>query len=64
METENSFGGIMKQTILMKLAWLMPKSLAYWCAIRVFVSATNGKYSNEEVPALRCSDALQRWGKP
>lgn len=51
----------MKEKIICKIAFLMPKSIAYWCAIRVGAHATQGKWSNQEVPALNFMDALKRW---
>jgi hypothetical protein len=51
----------MIEKLTIKLAWLMPRSLAYWCAIRVGAHATQGKYGNQEVPALLFMDALKRW---
>lgn len=47
--------------ICMKLAWLVPKHVAYWCAIRVGANATQGQYSNQVVPDLLFMDALKRW---
>lgn len=44
-----------------KIAWWMPHSLVYWCAIRLMVHATQGEYSNTVVPDLRAMTALQRW---
>ena len=51
----------MKEKLLMWLAWRMPRSLAYWCAIRVGAHATQGQYGNQVVPDLKFMDALQRW---
>ncbi len=51
----------MVEAITIKLAWLVPRRLAYWCAIRVIAHATQGKYSNQEVPALSAMEALKRW---
>lgn len=47
--------------IAMKLAWLMPKRVVFWCAIRLGCNATQGKYSNQVVPDLAFMDALKRW---
>jgi hypothetical protein len=46
-----------------KVAFHVPRSVAYWCAIRVMVNATNGAYSNQVVPDLLAIDALERWDK-
>lgn len=43
------------------IAWVMPKWLVKWCAIRVFAHATTGEYSNQVVPELRFDTALDRW---
>jgi len=45
----------------MKIAWLLPKQLVYWCAVRVAAKATTGIYSNQVVPDLTAMDALKRW---
>lgn len=51
----------MSDKIMLKLAWLMPRKLVYWCAIRVGANATQGEYSNQVVPDLNFIDALKRW---
>jgi hypothetical protein len=51
----------MIEALTIKLAWMLPRSLAYWCAIRVGAHATQGEWSNQEVPALTFMDALKRW---
>jgi len=43
------------------LAWKLPRRLVYWTAIRFGVHATMGPYSNQIVPELTFTDALQRW---
>ena len=48
-------------TAARKIAWKLPRRLAYWCAIRVIAHATTGKYGNTVVPELRAMDALKRW---
>ena len=45
----------------LKLAWMVSKKLAYWCAIRLGANATQGKYSSQEVPELSYMEALERW---
>lgn len=49
------------ERIWMFLAWRMPRSLVYWCAIRLMASATQGEWSDTEVPSLTTVDALKRW---
>jgi len=51
----------MLDKITMKLAWLLPRKLVYWCAMRVIANATQGRYSTQEVPALSAMDAIARW---
>lgn len=41
---------------------IVPKRLAYWCAIRVIFHATTGEYSEQVVPELTAMDALKRYG--
>ncbi len=53
----------MKDKIIMKLAWIMPKQLAYWCAIRVMAHATMPPWGDQVVPDLLAIDALKRWDK-
>lgn len=47
----------------MHLAWMLPKRLVYWCAVRVGAHASTGQYSRDIVPELRLMDALDRWPK-
>jgi hypothetical protein len=51
----------MLDNLAAKLAWLLPRKVAYWAAIRVGANATQGKYSNQIVPDLMFIDALKRW---
>ena len=43
------------------LAWLLPRRLVYWAAIRVCARATVKEYSGQEVPKLKALEALERW---
>jgi len=43
------------------LASLVPKKLAYFCAVRVTAYGTTGKYGNTVVPELTAMDALKRY---
>jgi hypothetical protein len=54
----------MLEKITMAIAWRLPRSLVYWCAIRLGAHATQGPYSNQEVLALNFVDALKRWEAP
>jgi hypothetical protein len=51
----------MKEKILIFISWHLPRSLVYWCAVRVLAYATTGEYSNQVVPSLIAIDALKRW---
>jgi hypothetical protein len=51
----------MKEAVAIKLAWLMPRRLVQWCAIRLIAHATQGQHSNQVVPDLTAMDALKRW---
>ncbi len=51
----------MKDKIWTWLAWMLPRKLVKWCAVRLMVHATAGQYSDQVVPDLRAIDALQRW---
>jgi hypothetical protein len=50
-----------RENILIRIAWALPRELAYWCAIRVGVHATVGRYSDQVVTELKVFEALQRW---
>jgi len=43
--------------------WRIPRSVAYWCAIRLGAHATQGVYSQQIVPDLMFMDVLERWDK-
>jgi hypothetical protein len=47
--------------ICMKLAWMLPRKLVYWCAIRLIAHATSEPYGSTIVPKLTAMDALDRW---
>ena len=51
----------MIEAIARKVAWLVPRRVAYWCAIRVGAHATQGEWGIQEVPLLTFADALKRW---
>lgn len=46
------------------LAWAMPRTLVYWCAVRLGTHATTGQYSETVVPELTFMDAVTRWDVP
>ena len=43
------------------VAWLLPKRLVYWCAMRVYAHASTGEYRAHVVPALTAFEASERW---
>ena len=45
------------------MAHIVPKRLAYFCAVRIFAFATSGKYDDDTlvVPDLSAMTALMRW---
>lgn len=51
----------LKEKLLIALAWMLPRQVAYLAAVRVAAHATTGKYSNQIVPELSAMDALKRW---
>jgi hypothetical protein len=51
----------LREKVLMLIAWRLPRSLVYWCALRLLAHATQGKYGNQVVPELLAIDALKRW---
>lgn len=42
------------------LSFRMPRELAYWCVVRVWVEASK-KMPNAEVPGIAIKDALDCW---
>lgn len=50
-----------KERVTMKIAWMLPRSVAMWAYVRVGAHATTGKYENTVVPELSMLDALGRW---
>jgi hypothetical protein len=51
----------MKEKLMIKIAWLLPRELVKWCAVRVMSHATVGQYSSQIVTELTVIDALKRW---
>ncbi len=45
----------------MKAAWLLPKRVVMWAAVRLMAHATQGEYGTQVVPELLAMDALKRW---
>jgi hypothetical protein len=56
-------GGVMSvDDFVMKIAYLLPRRLVYFCGIRIVAHATTGEYGNTIVPELSAMDAIGRWG--
>ncbi len=51
----------MRDRILFWIASKLPRSVIYWCAIRLILHATTGDYRNQIIPDLTAMDALKRW---
>lgn len=51
----------LKERIARELAWVLPRRVVYWCAIRVWAAGTTGIYSNEPSTRLNFLEALQRF---
>lgn len=52
------------EKFLLWLVWKLPKSVVYWCAIRVGAHATTGEHGSTNVGGLTFMDALKRWEEP
>lgn len=53
-----------REKVQMFIAWLLPRWLVYWAAIRLGTNATTGQWDHQNVPELYFTDALKRWEKP
>lgn len=51
------------ESILIFIAWCLPRRVVAWAFIRVWAHATTGDYSSEDATALLAVDALRRWDK-
>jgi len=45
------------------IAWILPRQIVYFCAIRVGVHATTGRFSNQIVGELTFLESLHRWAR-
>lgn len=45
------------------LAWLLPRRLAYWAAIRVLTWASTREFSHREMGSITVIEAIQSWPK-
>ncbi|MGE5353988.1 MAG: hypothetical protein ACM3P0_18015 [Acidobacteriota bacterium] len=51
----------MKEKLIREIVWHLPKTIVYWCAIRLMAHATTGKYGSTNPNELNIMDALKRW---
>ena len=51
----------MKDEMYVLLAWMLPRGLVYWCAVRVLNAATLDKWGDTPVGDIRAVSALERW---
>ncbi len=51
----------MCEAIVMRIAGLLPRRVAYWATVRVTAHATTGEFSNTNPGELNCVDVLKRW---
>lgn len=50
-----------REKALLALVWRLPRTLVYWCAIRLMAHATTGKYGADDPTTLNVMEALKRW---
>lgn len=53
-----------REVLPMKLAWMLPRKVAMWAAIRVIAHGTAGRWESQVVPELTAMEALDRWDEP
>lgn len=41
------------------IAWRVPRSIAYWCFIRVYTASTNGAPSDDVIAAMKAWQAAK-----
>jgi hypothetical protein len=51
-----------KESLLMWLAWKLPRGLAYWAAIRVITHASY-KRPTKKMDSLTPAECLKAWGE-
>ena len=50
-----------KENIWKWIAWILPRELAKWAAIRLWAHATTGKYGYVNATSTTIIEALERW---
>ena len=53
--------GVQRSAFWTRVARWMPRSLVYFCAVRMWAHATQGEWSGVEAPTVTLVDALDRW---
>lgn len=51
----------LKEKVVIKIAWKLPRYLVLWCSIRLMAYATTGEYGKEHPDDVSIMDALKRW---
>lgn len=47
--------------IVWKIAFSLPKQIAYYATIRTWAYATTGKYGSTHAPSITIAEVLDRW---
>ena len=47
--------------IAWKIAFSLPKQIAYYATIRTWANATTGEYSDTHAPSITITEILNRW---
>ena len=50
-----------KEDIVIKLAWMLPRSIAYWAFVRVASSSTPPGMSMFDCTQTTCLEAMDNW---
>ena len=51
----------LKDRILMKTAWILPKDLIKWCCVRAFSHASSGCWGRDDPNTIGYGVLLRRW---
>lgn len=51
----------MKLQISKQIAYLLPRKVVYFCAIRIWAHGTTGKYSCDNAAQSTIADMIARW---
>lgn len=53
-----------QEKLLTFIAWRLPRSLVYWCFIRLWAHGTTGQWGNTHPGEMTFEQASKRWGEP